>query len=208
MIQGLGYFLTHNTLGAEQQLKIITESVQALRQIGLIPLVLVMDQFATNIKMTNIAGASINKPYIEIEGKRVYIMWDSPHLIKSARNMLKKHNAIFEDKIACFEDIISLYNVDSVSNPRLVPRLSEKHITVPPFSSMNVSLATRTLSQSVANGLRYYANAGELPTRCLDTAEFIEFHDKLFDIFNSKSHDCSIKVSISHMVIHIAYIWI
>ncbi|XP_055523158.1 uncharacterized protein LOC129717317 [Wyeomyia smithii] len=138
--------------------------------------------------MAKKAGATTEAPYIDVERQRVYIMWDVPHLIKSTRNMLKKHNAIFQDKIACFKDIVSLYNIDSKCNPRLVPRLNDKHVMLPPFSAMNVSLATRTLSQSVANGLRYYMQIGELSPQCINTAEFIEFYDKLFDTFNSKNN--------------------
>lgn len=170
------------------------QTIRAVRNIGLNPLLLTMDQYATNTKMAKEAGTIIEKPYFIVDGEPVYILWDPPHLTKSARNMLKKHNAVFNRSVACFEDIEKLYNIDSLSNPRLVPKLTEKHIRVPPFSPMNVSLATRTLSQSVATGISYYVNTQELPKRAMQTAAFIEMHDKLFDVFNSKQQNCSAKV--------------
>ena len=101
---------------------------------------------------------------------------------------------MFNNNIASFLDIEEFYEIDSFSNPRLVPKWTEKHIKVPPFSPMNVSQATRTLSQSVATGIRYYVRTSELPTRALQSAKFIEMHDKLCDVFNSKSKICSAKV--------------
>uniref|UniRef100_A0A182PX00 THAP-type domain-containing protein n=1 Tax=Anopheles epiroticus TaxID=199890 RepID=A0A182PX00_9DIPT len=191
--QGLGYFITHNTLGSKEQLKIVKNTIRAIRKAGLNPLVLTMDQFSTNIKMAKEAGVTIENPYFFVDGTPIFIWWDPPHLTKSTRNMIKKHNAVFNGNIASFVDIEDLYEIDCVSNPRLVPKLTEKHIQVPPFSPMNVSLATRTLSQSVATGIRYYVHTNELTTRALQTATFIEMHDKLFDVFNSKTKFCFAK---------------
>lgn len=160
-------------------------------------MVLVMDQFATNLKMAKDAGVTVERPFFSVDGKKVYVMWDSPHLIKNARNMLKKCNAVFGDQIASFQDIEQLYTIDSVSNLRLAPRLTEKHIKLPPFSPMNVSMAARTLSQSVASALRYYSDSKELPERVKQTAEFVALHDMLFDTFNSRQNSCSVKVIIS-----------
>lgn len=153
-----------------------------------------MDQFATNIKMAKEAGARSETPYFSVDGERVYVMWDSPHLMKNARNMLKKCNAVFDGQIASFDDIEQLYAVDSVSNPRLAPRLTEKHIILPPFSPMNVSMAARTLSESVAAALRYYSDSGELPQRAKETANFVAMIDKLFDTFNTRQKRCVSKV--------------
>lgn len=186
--------MTHNTLGSTEQLRLVKHTVRAIRNAGLNPLVLTMDQHATNIKMAKEAGATTENPYFLVDGKPIYILWDPPHLTKSARNMLKKHNAVSNHNIASFDDIEKLYEIDSLSNPRLVPKLTEKHVRVPPFSPMNVSLATRTLSQSVATGIRYYVGTGDLPCRALQTAQFVEMHDKLFDLFNSKGPICTAKV--------------
>lgn len=177
-------------------MKIIEKTIRALRDIGLDPLILVLDQFATNQRMVKDVGVTPEKPYFSVDGNDMYVMWDTPHLIKNARNMLKKHNAVFENEIASFEDIEKLYEVDSVANPRLAPRLTEKHIKLPPFSPMNVSLATRTLSQSVASSLLYYSESGELEERARQSVNFIAKHDLLFDTFNSRQEDCLKKVSL------------
>lgn len=154
-----------------------------------------MDQFTTNTKMAREAGATTRKPFFVVDDEDpVYVIWDAPHLTKSTRNNLKKHNAVCGPRIASFKDIEKLYELDSEACPRLAPRLTEKHIIVPPFSPMNVSLAVRVLSQSVATAIRWYVAHGNLLERALETAEFLEMNDKLFDTFNSRSENCSSKV--------------
>lgn len=176
------------------QLRIVKSTVRALREVKLVPKVLVMDQFTTNTKMAREAGATTRKPYFLVDDDPVYVMWDPPHLAKSTRNNLKKHNVVFGDRIGTFKDIENLFELDSKASPRLAPRLTEKHIIVPPFSPMNVSLAVRVLSQSVATAIRWYVEHGQLPKRALETADFLEMNDRLFDTFNSRSEICLSKV--------------
>nr|XP_029729826.1 uncharacterized protein LOC115267125 [Aedes albopictus] len=174
-------------------MKLIEKTIRAVRKVGLEPLILVMDQFATNQKMVKEVGVTKDNPYFTVDNKKVYVMWDSPHLMKSGRNMLKKHNAVYDNEIASFDDIEKLYEVDSLANPRLAPRLTDRHIKLPPFSPMNVSLAARTLSQSVASALDYYSNTGKLEERARESVNFIRTHDLLFDTFNSRQKNCLAK---------------
>lgn len=153
-----------------------------------------MDQGTTNVKMVEEAGATQDNPIIEIDGRPLAVIFDNPHLLKNSKNMLMKHNAVFKHKIASFKYIRKLYEVDCKSTPRLVPKLKEKYVNPTPFLAMNVSQATRTLSSSVAKGIEYYVQNHELPKAALDTAAFVEFHDKLFDVFNSRNNNSSKKV--------------
>lgn len=163
-------------------------SVRAVEKCGLVPLVVTMDQCSTNMKMVRDAGGTMTNPFLDINGRKVAVMYDTPHLIKNARNAIFKYNAVYNKKIASKLHIKQLFDVDvqQESSLRLVPKLKPKNIDLPPFASMNVALATRTLSESCAVGMRYYVETGELPTEALQTADFIQIHDKLFDTFNSK----------------------
>ncbi|KAL9702450.1 hypothetical protein quinque_005968 [Culex quinquefasciatus] len=49
--QPIGYMLVHNSPGSDHQWEFITACVREVRKIGLIPLVLTMDQCSTNVKM-------------------------------------------------------------------------------------------------------------------------------------------------------------
>lgn len=158
----------------------------AIRKTGLIPLALVMDQCTTNQKMIREAGATHADPLINIGGEDIAVIYDTPHLLKNARNALLKHNAVFSGGIASFQHIRELYDVDVSSSLRLVPKLNHKCITLPPFTKMNVPLAARTLSESTSIAIKHYVQTEELNVEALHTATFVDFHDKLFDTFNSK----------------------
>ncbi|XP_058460602.1 uncharacterized protein LOC131436120 isoform X2 [Malaya genurostris] len=184
--QPVGYFLAHNTLGSEIQMKLTRKSIIAIRDTGLIPIALVMDQSTTNQKMIREAGGTAEHPIIQVDNENIAVMFDPPHLLKNARNALYKYNAVFEDQIASFNHIKLLFETDVASTLRLAPKLLYKAIQLPPFSKMNVSIATRTLSESCAIAIRHYVEIGSLPTAALQSASFIALHDKLFDTFNSK----------------------
>lgn len=94
---------------------------------------------------------------------------------------------MFEGKICSFKHIIDLFNEDIKCIPRLVPRLTLKHVELAPYAEMNVSLATQTLSSSVSAGLKAYVGFKKLPVMCLNTAAYAECFDKLFDSANSST---------------------
>lgn len=178
--------LAHNSLGSKTQMKFVRQSVDALRDCGLKPYALVMDQCTTNQKMIRDAGGSIEDPIIDLNGEQIAVMFDTPHLLKNARNAIYNHNAVFQGNIASFKHIKQLFDVDISSTLRLVPKLNLKCIILPPFTKMNVPMAVRTLSESCSIAIQHYVATGGLAEEALQTAAFIDMHDKLFDVFNSK----------------------
>lgn len=190
----IGYLLGHHTLGSSVQQTLVEDSVRAMRKCGLHPVLVVLDQGTTNVKMIKETGATIQNPIWNVDGEELAVMYDGPHLLKNAKNMLTKHNVLFDGNIASYAHVQELFQVDQSSEPRLVPKLTDKIVNLAPFMNMNVAQAARTLSNSVASGFRYYVEAGELAETVLGTAAFAEFHDKLFDTFNSKTATNTTKV--------------
>ena len=76
---------------------------------------------------------------------------------------------------------------------RMAPKLTDKHITVLPFSTMQVNLAAKTLGHSVAAGINTLCTLKCLPDDASATAEFTETCDQLFNAFNSASFKSSHK---------------
>ncbi|XP_062535053.1 uncharacterized protein LOC134204247 [Armigeres subalbatus] len=124
--QPIGYLLAHNSLGSEIQMKFIKKTVKAIRETKLIPIALVMDQSTTNQKMAREVGATMDNPIIKIHNENIAIMFDTPHLLKNARNALYKYNAVFDNQIASFKHIKHLYEIDVTSTLRLVPKFNIK----------------------------------------------------------------------------------
>lgn len=188
--------LGHHTLGSSVQQSLVEETVRATRKCGLQPILVVLDQGTTNVKMIRETGATVENPIWNVDGEELAVMYDGPHLLKNAKNMLTKHNAWFDENIASYAHIKELFRIDQNSEPRLVPKLTDKIVNLAPFMSMNVAQAARTLSNSVASGLQFYVETGELSEEVLGTANFAKFHDKLFDTFNSKTVTNSTKVNL------------
>ena len=54
---------------------------------------------------------------------------------------------------------------------------------------MKVDIAAQTLSRSAAAGIRTYVRLGLMPAKALDTAEFMELVNSMFDLGNGTSPD-------------------
>ncbi|XP_023233745.1 uncharacterized protein LOC111633412 [Centruroides sculpturatus] len=161
--------------------------IKCLQEVGLVPKAIVCDQGANNMKMRKLLGVTAEKPFIEINDEKIYFFHDLPHLIKSVRNNLKKYYFYCNGKLCSWPHIDPFYHKDSKMIPRLAPKLTKKCITLPPFSCMRVCLAVRVLSHSVASGILVHVAFNSLPSTAVNTAEFLEMCDTLFDIFNSSS---------------------
>ena len=68
----------------------------------------------------------------------------------------------------------------------MAPKLKDKHIDLPPFSTIHVNLAAQVLSHSVAAGISTLASLKHLPESVMYTAQFVEQFDALFITFNSQ----------------------
>ena len=81
----------------------------------------------------------------------------------------------------------------------MAPKLTDKHITLPPFAAMRVNLAAQILSHSVAAGINILCNLGNLPDDASLTAEFIEIFDQLFNTFNSHKYKHALNDNSGHI---------
>ena len=103
------------------------------------------------------------------------------------RNNLKKGGFVIDGKLISWQHIVDFYNFDKRNRIRLAPKLKDKHIYLPPFSSMRVNLVAQVLSHSVAAGISFLVTCKELPEEAIHTAHFVEHFDNLFNTFNSRS---------------------
>ena len=104
-----------------------------------------------------------------------------------------KSNYRYGDVEVRWQYIIDFYNRDKTMSIRMAPKLTDRHIILPPFSAMHVKLAAQTLSHSVAAGINTLCTLNYLPDDASVTAEFIETFDQLFNTFNSASYKSSHK---------------
>ena len=185
--QPIGYFLSKNAVSADKLKSLVITAVDKLSAIGLDVRIIICDQGSTNQQMLKILGVTVDKPYAEMQGKQVIFMYDPPHLLKSVRNNLVKHDFLVEGNLVSWKYVTDFYNRDSQLQIRMAPKLTKKHIELPPFSAMRVCLAAEALSHTVAAGISTYVALGKMTDEAIHTAEFIEAVDGLFDCFNSRN---------------------
>lgn len=188
--QPFGYFLTHGTMAAECLQKKIIEAINHLQDSGLTTKVLVCDQGSNNRSAVKRLGVTAARPYFHVNDEKIFFFYDSPHLMKNIRGNFKSGAFTLHGQPVEWEHIKELYDIDSKKKIRMVPKLTAKHVQLPPFSSMSVPLAAQLLSHSVAAALSTLADLGRIEKDAHVTAEFIDNFDKLFDTFNSSQmHD-------------------
>jgi len=135
-------------------------------------------------------GISVQKPFIEIDGKRVFFMYDPPHLLKSVRNNFRRYPVqIKGGGVARWDYVKKFYDLDSQQQLRLAPKLKLSHVLMNGFKKMNVRLAAQILSHSVAVGISFHMNNSKdvFSSDAAATVDFILRMDKLFDSCNGIS---------------------
>jgi hypothetical protein len=107
--------------------------------------------------------------------------------LKNVRNNFKKQGFCTEKGQIKWDFVEKLYAFDQENSVRLAYKLTDKHITLPAFSTLRVKYAAQVLSHSVAAGVSFLAHlgGGSPDTDAIATAEFIERFDQLFNAFNS-----------------------
>ena len=76
----------------------------------------------------------------------------------------------------------------------MAPKLTSKHIDLPPFAPLRVKLATQILSHLVAAGISTMCSLGALSDNAQHTAAFIEKMDRLFNCLNSSTLQSNAKM--------------
>jgi hypothetical protein len=160
-----------------------------LFDIGFKVRLLIFDMGTSNQKLFNrILKISYEQPYFIFNELKIFICYDYCHLIKLVRNNLLKYNIEFDDnKTAKWEHILTFFHLDTANNPRLCKKLSNQHLFLDNFSKQSVKLATQLLSRSVSSGIYFCVSQNLMTSDSLNTAEFIENFDTIFDCLNSTS---------------------
>ena len=193
--QPVAYFLTSGPIQATKLQSLAKDCIRKLTEVGLNVVTLVCDQGSNNKSfLQTLEKVSITRPYMEVDGRKIFIFYDPPHLLKNVRNNLKKADLQVGDNMVSWQHIVDFYNFDKSQKIQMAPKLKDKHIDLPPFASMRVNLAAQVLSHTVAAGISTLVLLKQLPEDAKCTAEFIEHFDVLFNSFNSHNYKSSQKM--------------
>ena len=187
--QPIGYFLTSGPMSCETICCKLREATKLLKEAGLMPTLVICDQGPGNRGCKSYLGVLPDQSLI-IEGDILFFMFDPPHLLKSIRNGLYSHGFFYEGELVYFQIIRMLYQIKKHDKLEIAPKLTENHVELNSFAKMKVNLATQVLSQSVASAIRSIVILSKkLPADAIYTANFCEFFNNLFDVFNGSGNN-------------------
>ncbi|KAI5644640.1 transposase protein domain-containing protein [Phthorimaea operculella] len=162
--------------------------------IGYIVLAFTSDQGSNFLNLANNKSVTPDQPYFFINGKKIYYIFDVPHLTKSLRNNLMKYDFVYKNtesddsaSVASWNDIKQLYDIEKGKSYKMAYRLTESHVNPNNFEKMRVKYATQVLSRSVAVAICTLVENGKLPETSFGTTKFVELINNTFDILNSSS---------------------
>lgn len=207
MVQGIhskwkfpvSFYFTNQSTTAEPLYALIEENIRQFQRIGFRIRMAICDMAFKNRAVYKKLGVTESKPYSDIDGRKIYFVHDTPHLIKLIRNNLMKHN--FEilsksenrtiSKKVKWLHILQFYGKDKRLTTRMAPRLSNMHVYLKDYSKMKVKLAVQLFSHSVYAGMMSMIALKIFKVDLKITATFIKTVNDMFDILNiSKySHD-------------------
>ena len=188
--QPVGYVLSSGPVSGKRLKTLLLNCIEKVAETGLKVRVFVCDQGSNNRQMVNELGVTTDRPYFfNHDGEKVYVLYDPPHLIKNIRNNMKKHGFELNGKMIKWQYVEDLFGFDSARSIRMVPKLTRKHVRVPPFKTMSVKLATQVLSRTVAAAIDTLWELGKWSNdnNAKVTSEFINNMNTLFDVFNSST---------------------
>lgn len=196
MIRGLyknwkfpfGYFFTGTGVKGDNLVPIVENCVQNLIDLNLFPTSIICDQGTQNRRMFSILGGTENNPSTMIRGKKLFLIYDMPHLIKSIRNNLLTGDFEINEKLISLNDVKKTYEIDIKNSTRAMLKITPTHLYPNPFQKMSCKLAIQVLSKSVSSAIKTCIETGELKSEtALNTAQVIETINDMFDSGNSKN---------------------
>lgn len=186
------YFITKLT--GIQKANVLVKIARAIISTGAILSSVTFDGMKTNPNMCKRLGANLDvfstdfKPYIEIDGHKIYVVYDPSHGMKLIRNILGEKEVIYDAdgnqiKWIYIKRLVHLKNDFDFS---LTHKLNKAHLNWR-NKIMKVRLAAETISNSSADSIDFLTNIQHHLFRdAQHTAKFMRIFNDLFDVFNSK----------------------
>ncbi|PAA89251.1 hypothetical protein BOX15_Mlig012677g1 [Macrostomum lignano] len=185
--QAIAYYPVNRTLGQSGFAAAIENCLHASHDIGIRVIALVADQETTQWALLS-RMVSPSAPFFRhpVSLKPVYVIVDIPHCLKNLRNALMKNDVAFDGhKLAKWQHVVDFFEADRSRSLRLASQLTDAHIALPLGQKMRVSIAAQVLSHSVASGMQTLVHHQEIEPSALQTAEFLQRVNDLFDMLNS-----------------------
>ncbi|CAH2095213.1 unnamed protein product [Euphydryas editha] len=203
--QPIAHYFFNGTMPIEKLAIIIEKNIRAITESGYDIIATVCDHRYTNMAALNLLKTWGNSPeshYFFIDNKKIFIIYDVPHLFKSIRNnFFRAGEMIIGNKRGKWEHLLM---VEKVNHTMLhFYKITKLHVKPNIKPKMKVKCAIEVLSNTVSAILKLLSMSvdhQENGAEILQTAHIIEFLDRLFDCTNGPSSKSDIKTNIRENV--------
>jgi hypothetical protein len=189
--QLLGFIFINKATKVKVLDNFVSETLHGVQDIGLNVIAITTDQGSNFQSYFRQKGVTPNNPIMEWNGKKIVIIPDPPHLLKSTRNCIKENIIQTPEGIVDWEHIVKTFHLCRARNFSYIPHVSYNFIFLPAFGGkMKVKAAAKVLSNSMSVAIETLCEQKYLGKESLVTASFCQNFNKLFDVINSSPNQC------------------
>lgn len=169
--QPVAFYFSNNGCSSSKLQKCLFEVLHASKYYAKVDVVTtICDMGSNNVKCLKELGITVERPFFLFEDKKVYTMYDPPHLLKCTYSLFRKFNLLLTVTVgentsvmeAQFADIVKAYEIDK-KNPlifRSLHKIKDKHLNPVMQYAMKVCTAAQVCSHTVAAYLYSLISAG------------------------------------------------
>lgn len=193
------YFLPSTLVNYKVLSELFIEAITKLFNCGFIVFTMVCDQRTNNVSALT-KDMTKDKPFIDIKGTKVFLIFEVPQLYENLRNNFIKNNCIYKGNETYFQDLKDTYEFDKNSNTsQSLLTITNSHINPGPFQLMPYKLAMQLFSNSMATAMLSRILTKRLNSKtALHAKEIIKDLNDLLNVlnsnflFNSNPYKCAI----------------
>jgi hypothetical protein len=191
------YFLPTTSVSHTILSELLIEAINKLFDCGFIVLSMICDQGTNNVTdLRKDLYMTKDKPFIEIRGRKIFSVFDVPHLYKNFRNNFIKNIILYKGNETYFQDLRDTYELDKNSGTsRSLLKITNSHIN----PTKSCKLAMQLFSNLMVATMQSYILTKQLKsTTAPYTMEMVKDLNNILDIlssyslFNSNPFKCAI----------------
>ena len=111
--QPVGFFYCAGPLPATFLEQLLNDCIRKVRSAGLKVMSVVCDMGSPNRQLYKTRlGVSVDRPFFDVDGERVFALYDPPHLLKSLRNCLFGNDVGTPEGVVSWSHVAAFYAED------------------------------------------------------------------------------------------------
>lgn len=185
----IAFTYAHNTTRPEIIKQLLVALILKLFNININVLSTVCDMGSTNRTALKLLGVTIERPYFELNGKRIYCLNDASHLLKNTRTGIKKNGLQIQGKYVKWDHIVEYKRYDESRDLPELDHIGPVHFNFQWRETQKVKFAAQILSETYGKGMVDAAKEGQISPDAAFSGGVLRLINAMFDTMNSNLED-------------------